>query len=97
MNTQFNTEFLSQLGTADFESWILVQKAYRDECWNEAIMECGFNKNSGYVYIALENGICIASCFGQSVDYIVTDYETGEEYFEDSYDEAINKNEELNP
>jgi hypothetical protein len=53
-------------------------------------MECGFNLNSGYVYIALENGVCIASCFGQSVDYIVTDFETGEESFYDSYNEAIN-------
>jgi hypothetical protein len=37
----------------------------------------------------LENGIQIASCFGQEVDYIVYDFETGEEHFFDSYDEAM--------
>ena len=51
-------------------------------------MECGFNNKSGYVYIALENGIQIASCFGQDVEYITYDFETGEEYFFDTYEEA---------
>lgn len=86
---EINIEKMLQLKAADYESWLLVQKAYRQECWDEAIMECGFNQNSGYVYIALENGISIASCFGQSVDYIVTDFETGEEHFLDTYNEAV--------
>jgi len=34
-----------------------VFKAYAEECSREDIMEVGFNPNSGYVYIALENGI----------------------------------------
>jgi|LauGreDrversion4_2_1035121.scaffolds.fasta_scaffold01075_3 hypothetical protein len=89
MNT--NTNFIQQLGSADFESWLLVQQAYRDYAFGEEILEAGFNTNSGYVYIALENGVQIASCFGQDVDYIVFDFETGEEYFLDSYDEAIEK------
>lgn len=84
------TNFLNKLGSSDYESWILVNKAYRDECFGEDIMGSGFNQNSGYVYIALENGVQIASCFGQPVDYIVYDYETGEEHFFDTYDEAIN-------
>jgi len=92
---EVNVEKMSQLKALDFESWLLVQKAYRNECWNEPIMECGFNQNSGYVYIALDNGISIASCFGQSVDYIVTDFETGDEYFLDTYNEAIEKLNEL--
>lgn len=83
------TNFLNKLGSSDFESWILVQQAYRDNCFGEEIMETGFNTSSGYVYIALENGVQIASCFGQSVDYIVYDFETGEEHFFDEYDEAI--------
>jgi len=87
--SNFNTEKMSQLKASDFDSWLLVQTAYRHECFNEDIMECGFNQNSGYVYIALENGISIASCFGQSVDYIVTDFETGEEHFLDTYNEAV--------
>jgi hypothetical protein len=80
--------FIDELGTSDFKSWILVQIAYRRNAWREPIMETGFNKNSGYVYIALENGITIASCFGQYVDYIVYDYETGEEEFYNTYQEA---------
>jgi hypothetical protein len=80
--------FLDKLGSSDFESWILVQQAYRDNAWGEEIMECGFNTNSGYVYIALENGISIASCFGQSVDYIIYDNETEDESFFSTYSEA---------
>jgi hypothetical protein len=80
--------FLDKLGSSDFESWILVQQAYRDNAWGEEIMECGFNTNSGYVYIALENGISIASCFGQSVDYIVYNHEDEDEEFFSTYSEA---------
>lgn len=87
MNT--NKEFIQQLGSSDFESWLLVQQAYKDYAFGEEIMEAGFNTNSGYVYIALENGVQIASCFGQSVDYIVFDFETGEEHFLESYEEAV--------
>lgn len=82
-------DFINDLGSSDFESWILVQQAYKQNAFKEDIMECGFNKNSGYVYIALENGVQIASCFGQSVEYITCDYETGEEDFFDTYNEAI--------
>tara|TARA_R100000656_G_scaffold87541_1_gene63633 strand:+ start:5267 stop:5566 length:300 start_codon:yes stop_codon:yes gene_type:complete len=84
---------LNTMGYMDIESMHIVIKAYRDLDSNEYIMDggTGFNTNSGYVYIALENGISIASCFGQSVDYIVTDYDTGEEYFYDTYEEANDK------
>jgi hypothetical protein len=51
-------------------------------------MECGFNKMSGYVYIALENGVQIASCFGNPVEYIVYQHEQDEEEFFDTYAEA---------
>ena len=74
-------DFLNDLGSADFESWVLVNKAFQDFAKQDDIFECGFNKNSGYVYIALENGVCICSCFGQEVEYLVTDFETGEEHF----------------
>jgi hypothetical protein len=81
-------DLIQQLRGSDLESWFLVQKAYKDYALDEDIMECGFNKQSGYVYIALENGISIASCFGQDVTYISTDWESGEESFFDSYEEA---------
>jgi len=56
----------------------------------EEIMEdgIGFNPNSGYVYIALENGISICSMLGREVEYLVTNFEDYEEYFFDTYEEA---------
>ena len=82
-------QFIQELRSSDLESWILSQKAYQQFAQGEDIMECGFNKISGYVYIALENGIQIASCFGQDVEFIKFDYETGEELFFDTYEEAL--------
>jgi len=83
-------EFINDLGTSDYESWMLVQKAHLKNAYNEKIKECGFNKQSGYVYIALENGIQIASCFGQDVEYIKYNYKTDEELFYEEYTEALN-------
>ena len=65
-----------------------VFAAYANECSREYIMEVGFNPNSGYVYIALENGISICSMLGKNVEYLVTDFEDGEEHFFDEYSEA---------
>ena len=59
-------------------------------------MQVGFNSNSGYVYIALENGISICSMLGRDVEYLVTDFNDGEEHFLDSYEEAIEKQEQIN-
>jgi hypothetical protein len=84
------------MGSLDKKSLELVWKAYNDTRLNEDIFEIGFNLSSGYVYIALENNISIASCFGQSVDFIVTDYENGDEFYFDTYNEAYNKLEKLN-
>jgi len=83
------------MGSSDKYSLELIWKAYNKYTSNEDIFEIGFNVNSGYVYIALENGVSIASCFGQSVDYIVTDMENGDEFFFDFYNQAINKLEKL--
>lgn len=67
-----------------------VFMAYANECSREEIMEIGFNPNSGYVYIALENGISICSNMGQRVEFLVTNFNNGEETFYDSYKEAQN-------
>lgn len=48
----------------------------------------GFNPNSGFVYIALENGIAICSMLGRDVQYLVTNFNDGEEHFFDTYEEA---------
>mgnify|MGYP003676841219 FL=1 len=51
----------------------------------------GFNENSGYVYIALEEGVTIASMLGDDVEFLVTNFETGEESFHDTYSEALDQ------
>ena len=66
----------------------LCFSAYAEHSAGEDILEIGFNSNSGYVYIALENGISICSKFGRSVEYLVNDWNTGEEHFFYSYHEA---------
>ncbi len=73
-----------------------VHEAYANECVKEEIMQIGFNENSGYVYIALENGISICSMLGRQVEYLVTDFEDGEEYFLETFKEAETKLKELN-
>ena len=70
-------------------------EAYGNECPSEVIMEAGFNENSGYVYIALENGISIASCMGRDVEFIVNDFENSEEFFLSTFYEAEEKIQEL--
>lgn len=64
-----------------------VWEAYAEKTPNEDIMEVGFNANSGYVYIALENGITLGSLLGGDVEYIVYDYEIGEETFYDVFED----------
>ena len=66
-----------------------VFQAY-SELHDEYIIDSGigFNPNSGYVYIALETGITICSMLGRDVEYLITDFETGEEYFFDNYETA---------
>lgn len=59
-------------------------KAYAENNCDE-ILEIGFNPNSGFVYIALEDGVSICSYLGRRVQYLVTNFETGEETFFDNY------------
>lgn len=82
-------ELINKLGTSDIRSLELVLKAYRENAHREEIEDIGFNENSGYVYIYLENGISICSCFGNDVEYLFTDFETGDETFFEDYNEAI--------
>jgi hypothetical protein len=67
-----------------------VFDAYADFAAGEYINMIGFNSNSGYIYIHLENGISICSCLGQSVEYLINNSRNDEEEFFDSYNEAIN-------
>lgn len=70
-------------------------EAYNTNTPNEHFFEVGFNSHSGYVYIALESNITICSAFGQDVEYLVTDFDNGEEFFFDTYEDASEKLEEL--
>ena len=75
-----NIEFPPLYGS-DLVSAALVVTALSKVPEQVDIMCCGFNQNTGYVYIALENGVTIASCFGQSVDYIVNVMGLGEKSY----------------
>ena len=84
------------MGSTDFMSMKRVWESYHNVVWaSEDILEIGFNENLKYVYISLENGIKIASSYGLSVEYIVTNNENGKEDFYNSYTEAKNKIEKL--
>ena len=71
-----NIEFPPLYGS-DLVSAALVITALSEVPEHVDIAHCGFNEWSGNVYISLENGVTIASCFGQSVEYIVYDPDTG--------------------
>jgi hypothetical protein len=88
--TQIEIHGLSANGIAycEAEGLSKVFSAYANECPGEYIKGAGFNPNSGYVYIALENGISICSMLGRCVEYIVTNLENGEESFFYEYSEA---------
>lgn len=77
----------TSLGYSDAISKSIVWRAYAIYFGGEEIMQEGFNMNSGYMYISLENGVTIASAFGQSVDFIIYDDETEQEIFFDSIEE----------
>ena len=87
MKTQNSFAYLEAKGKSK------VWMAYAEHFASEEILEEGFNPNSGYVYIALENGVTIASSFGQDVDFIIYDEEEGQEMFLYSIEEL---NEYLN-
>lgn len=83
------TEFMNSLGQLDMASYVNICIDFIKYAPREEIMEVGYNSSSGYVYIALENGVTIASAFNQEVEYIITNWETGEEHFCETYESAL--------
>jgi hypothetical protein len=79
----------SSIAYCEAKGFSKVFMAYANECSAEEIMEVGFNPNSGYVYIALENGISICSNMGGCAEFLVTDFNDGEETFYETYEEAL--------
>jgi hypothetical protein len=71
-------------------------QAYANNSLNEYIFEIGFNENTGYTYIALENGVTICSMLGNDIEYLVTDFDNGNEFFYSSHDEAMKHFETIN-
>lgn len=71
------------------KSLSLCWQAYAENAAREDIEAVGFNDQSGYVYIALSNGVTIASKFGQEVEYITVDYDNGVETFHEAYIDAL--------
>jgi len=87
---------IDKMGSLDIESIDIVIKAYKKFADGEYIEFSGFNNMSGYVYICLSNGVQIISNFGQEVEFLVTHFEDGEEFFFDTYEEAMSKCLEIN-
>lgn len=89
--------FVQNLAFLELQGLHKCIEAYKNNTVMYQISEIGFNPNSGYVYIALEeNGISICGCLGRDVEYLVTDFETGEETFFNDYEEAVKHNEFIN-
>lgn len=84
-------DFLNSLGSSDLESLQIILNTYNEYYMigSNDIEDIGFNKFSGYVWLLLENGITILSCFGQSVEFMTID-SRGNEIFHDTYYDAIN-------
>lgn len=85
MNTQ--TQNQTSLAYLDAKSKSIVWAAYAEHFAGEEIMEEGFNINSGNVYIALENGVTIASSFGYAADFYVYDFDNDFEFAFESIEE----------
>ena len=71
-------------------------EAYGENFADEYIEAIGFNSKSGYTYIVLFDGITICSMLGRAVEYLITDFESGEEFFFDTIIEAEKYLETLN-
>jgi hypothetical protein len=96
METNFmNTNIINTMWFLDIDSLAKVLKWYRWNTSNWSIEDIGFNTTSWYVYICLDNWIQICSCFGNDVEFLVTNFENWDEYFFDDYEEARQKQDEL--
>ena len=62
---------------------------------SEDIFEIGYNPSSGFTFIVLENGIEIVSQ-GKNIEFLIRNFEDGNEYFFDTYKEAEDRLQEFN-
>ena len=97
MKNQLTLNGLNQsISYCEAEGLSICFQAYANNCAGEDIFEIGFNPNSGYTYIALEQNVTICSMLGRNAQYLVTDFDNGNEFFFNSYDEAVECLEILN-
>ena len=82
-------DFLNKLDKSDLHRYIQVLQAYYKHAENEELYEVDYNERTGYVYIALENGVTIANN-SDCVEYIIFDCEAEQEKFFDEYEQALN-------
>jgi len=87
---------VDKMGSEDIESINIILKAYKKYANGEDIEFSGFNDVSRYVYIYLSNGVTICSNYGEKVEFLVTHFEDGEEFFFDTYKEAMSKYLQIN-
>lgn len=86
---QPHIDFINSLGSSDYISYMTILKDCLNRGWfDNRIEHIGFNNNSGYVYMLLENGITIASRFGQSSVFFTCDIE-GNEIEHETYQDAL--------
>tara|TARA_R110001606_G_scaffold6439_6_gene28931 strand:- start:1606 stop:1938 length:333 start_codon:yes stop_codon:yes gene_type:complete len=86
-----------KMGNSDLMSISLLFQEMADNpnLSTEDIFEIGYNSISGYTYISLESRVDIVSIIGKPVEFLVTDFEDGTEYFLETYKEAEEKSKEL--
>ena len=65
-----------------------VWAEYAENWAGEDIDAVGFNENSGYVFIALENGMQICSMLGRDIEYIIYDVDNEDELFFNDFRQA---------
>jgi len=92
MYTKNNTQEIFNFSNSfcELQGFAKCFQSYADNFAGEDVQDggIGFNSNSGYTYIGLENGITICSMLGRDVEYLITNLENGEETFFDSPTDA---------
>ena len=88
-------KLISTLYGLDLQSYKKIVDVYCDLDNRPDIENEGFNTSSWYVYLYLDNWISICSCFGWDVEFMVTDFETWEEFYYSDYQSALDKLEEF--
>lgn len=85
-STTFEALF-QDLCNGDRKRLINCLEAYTEDCKDEEIVQIDYNPSSGYAFVALENGISICEAFN-GIEYLTTNFDTGEETFSETYEEA---------